>query len=213
MFDASQPINITIFSGGDKKCTVLFPADKDWKQRANRIRIRQESVSSGRSKSSAIGVEAAALELLSTIRQDTGEESEPFDGAEAAEVIGRLEFVELDTDDGGRGVAVANDRITVRIAALRHKKAGLFRGLTHVMKMPRQRQIADYRNNCIDTFGIKRGMETVQPLQAGEAFYDALVDKSEGYAGAVPVIHKDFVAMKVLEAIRDLEEGDDSPEA
>lgn len=207
MFDASKEIEISIYSGGPKKCVVAFPADADWKRRANKIRIKQEATGREKSKSTVIGAEPAALELFEKYRRDGGPDALVFDGAEALAVIDRLEYCELELgEDGGPAVDLRGDRITVRIGALKHKGSARFTGLVHTLKHPSMRQVRDYKTACIDLTAVRRGTEMTQPLGPGDSLYDALQVGVEGYAGPVPVVHKDFVITAILEAVRELEE-------
>lgn len=209
MFDVTHEIEITIYSGGPKSCTVVFPADADWKRRAKRIRIKQESAGGGRTKASVIGAEPAALDMFSKIRRDSGE---AFDAAEAIAVIDRLEYCDLAySEDGEPSVQIGGDRITVRMGALKHRGGARFGDLVHVLRHPTMKQTREYKLGCVDLLAAQRGSsEMTQPLEPGESLYDALVIGSEGYGGAVPVIHKDFVVTQVLEAIRALDDGGDA---
>lgn len=206
MFDVTKPIDIRIYSGGPKTCTVTWPADADWKRRATKVRVKSEAHGREKSKSSVIGAEPAALEMFEKVRVDR--DGVAFDSAEAFEVIDRLEYCELQEDeDGSPAVDLRGDQITVTIGAMRHKKGALFLGLKHVLKHPSMRQMRDYRNGCVDLFAVRRGTEMTQPLAPGEALYDALILSATGYAASIPVIHKDFVVSHVLEAIKELEES------
>jgi len=208
MFDVTREIEINIYSGGNKKCVVAWPADSDWKRRANKVRIKQEAAGRDKSKSSVIGAEPAALEMFEKVRRDTGAEAAEFDAAEALTVIDRLEYCELEAgDDGNPAVDMHGDRITVRIGALLHRGKPLFSDLVHVLRHPSLKQLREYKLSCIDMHSVRRGTEMTQPLAPGEALYDALVERHEGYAGAVPVVHKDFVITNIVEAVRDLEES------
>lgn len=207
MFDTSKEIEITIYSGGPKRCVIAWPGDADWKRRANRVRIKQEATSREKSKSSVVGAEPAALELFEKYRRDSGEGAETFDAAEALEVIQRLEYCELQPgDDGEPAVDLRGDSVTVRIGACKHRGRAAVSGLVHALKHPSMRQIREYRNACVDLYAVRRGTEMTQPLGPGESLYDALVITTDGYAGGVPVVHKDFVITAILEAVRELEE-------
>lgn len=206
MFDCTKPIDIQIYSGGPKACTVTWPSDADWKRRANKVRVKSESIGREKTKSSVIGAEPAALDIFERVRVD--KDGSPFDAAEAFEVIDRLEYCELQEDeDGGPSIDLRGDQVTITIGAMRHRKGAAFGGLRHTLRHPSMRQIRDYRNACVDLFAVRRGTEMTQPLGPGEALYDALAVSSNGYAGAVPVIHKDFVVSHLLEAIKELEES------
>jgi hypothetical protein len=210
MFDTSKEFEITIYSGGPKKCTVGWPSDAEWKRRAKQIRIKQESLSRGRTKSSVIGAEPAALEMFEKIRRDDGS---PFDAAEALAIIERLEYCTLQGDeDGTAEIEVLGDRIIVRMGALKHRGDARFHGLVHELRHLSKKQSRDYKLACIEFLPVKGGTEMIQPLDPAEALYNTLVQRVEGYAGAVPVIHKDFVVTQVLEKIRELEDEGDSEE-
>ncbi len=206
MFDTTKEIEITIYSGGNKRCVMGWPSDADWKRRARKIRFKSEAAGGEKTKSSVIGAEPAALELFEKNRRDT--DGAEFDAAEALEVIDRLEFCVLQGgDDDEPEIDLRGDRITVRMGALRHRGRALFTGLVHVLKHPSMRQIREYRMGCVDMVSVRRGTEMTQPLGPGEVLYDQIVESWQGYAGPVPVVHKDFIITRILEAIKDLEDG------
>jgi hypothetical protein len=205
MLDVTREIEIQYYSGGLKTVVVAWPEDADWKRRAKQIRIKQESAGRDKTRSTTIGAEPAALELLAKIRRDGGGD---LDAADALEVIDRLEHCELEEgEDGSPAVDMTGDAIRVQMAAMRDRGRAHFRGLVHLVKHPSMRQIRDYKLGCTDLTAVRRGTEMVQPLAAGETLYDQIVQRTEGYAGPVPVIHKDFVVLAILGAISDLEEG------
>lgn len=210
-FDTSKEIEVRIFSGGPRSCVVAWPTDADWRKRANRTRFRQDAVGPDTLKASTIGLEAASLELFERIRKDQGE---PFDAVEAEAVLGRLEYTVLDPGDGEEpAVDIQADKVIVRIAALKHREGAKFRNLIHVLKLPKQSHLHAYRLNAADTTLNARGrLETVAPLEAGQLFYDSLTMSHEGYSNGVPIIHKDFVAMKIRDAIKQAEDGLDDPD-
>jgi hypothetical protein len=211
MFNSTTKFDIRIFSGGPKACTVSWPPDEAWKKRSTAMRLLQESAGRGKTETIVQGLERASKEMFDKIRVD--QDGPAFDAAEAAEVIGKLEYVELQPGDSGQAVEFDGNVIRVTIGAVTPVRGATpYSGLVHVLRAPTQRQIMDYRRDSVRIINGRRSSEVSYSLEAGERLYDALYQSAEGYETPVPVIHKDFVVTELINAIEKfMEDGD--PEA
>jgi len=194
MFDASKQFVIKILSGGEKQCTVRFPTDAEWGERAAKQRLVRRLLGRSKSQYEAVNSEAADAELFARIRLD--EDGAPFDEAEAAKVVARLERVS----------AVAAERAgnTYRIElAVPGGRA------VHVLRIPSQKDVLEYSRTSIHVTDARRQQEIRVSLEPAGRLYDKLVESTEGYAGAAPIIHKSAAISELLAEI-DSEAEDDA---
>jgi hypothetical protein len=76
--------------------------------------------------------------------------------------------------------------------------------------MPTAKEMQDYERASTSVVAVRRSVETRAFLEPSGALYDTLHKAHEGYAGAVPIIHKsaavsEFIAQMAIE-------GGDDPE-
>lgn len=197
LFDSSKPIKVRIISGEAKTCEVSWPTDEQWASRARRQRFVRQNI--GRGKTRLVPTSSGKLdtELFEQIRLDKG--GVPFDDAEAAMVISRLDraqVADVIAEPGGY-------RITLDCGKAQ---------TAHVLKSPTaaQRLKHDRLSAAQETSG--RFTETRIALEPSGDLYDALMTASEGYVGAVPLPHKYAVVFELLQTI-EREEEDSDPEA
>ena len=133
--------------------------------------------------------EEADAELLTKLRVGDGPE---VDGFEATRILEQLSQADVD------------DVVT---------EAGMFRvllrvpgGLTsHVLRMPSAKDVIEYRRAFARILDLPfNKQELTVNLGAAGALYGKLCQQSEGYTGAVPIIHQ---AVAVKAAIDALEAG------
>ncbi len=84
--------------------------------------------------------------------------------------------------------------------------------VVHVLKIPTQRQMMDYGDSSVRVIHGRRLQEIHVSLEPAAELYDRILESTEGYAGAVPIIHK---AAAVTELIAQLnaEDEEEAPEA
>jgi len=191
MFDVSREFEIRIISGGDKTCRVRFPTDEEWIARAAKQRLVRRMLGRGKSSYDAPADDTANLELLQEIRKDA--DGEPFDEAEAANIIARLERVaSLDVE---------------RIADEYQIGLGVPGGATlHVLRIPSQKDVLEYSRASLHVTEARSRQEIRVSLQPAGKLYDKLAIRTEGYAGSVPIVHKAAAITELLAAIQGEEE-------
>jgi hypothetical protein len=194
MFDASKQFVVKILSGEEKQCTVRYPSDAEWCERAAKQRLVRRLLGRSKSQYEALDSEAVDGELFARIRLD--EDGAPFDEAEAAKVIARLERVSVIC------VERAGNKYRIELVVPGGRTA-------HLLRIPSQRDVLEYSRASIHVTDGRRQQEIRVSLEPAGRLYDKLAESTEGYAGAVPVIHKSAAISELLAEI-DSEAEDDA---
>ena len=195
LFDASKPIVVPILSGGEKRCEVRFPTDEEWCAWARAQRTIRHFLGRGKSQSEDVDLPKINADLFKKIRID--KDGPEFDDAEAGMAIARVERSQV-TDILREGV---NYRIEMKVPGAR---------VTHVLRMPTAKEMQDHERASTTVVAARRSVETRAFLEPSGALYDKLHLSHEGYAGAVPIVHKSAAVSEVIAQLAI--EGDDDPE-
>jgi len=195
LFDASKPIVVPILSGGEKRCEVRFPMDEEWCAWARAQRTIRHFLGRGKSQSEDVDLPKINADLFKKIRID--KDGPEFDDAEAGMAIARVERSQV-TDILREGV---NYRIEMKVPGAR---------VTHVLRMPTAKEMQDHERASTTVVAARRSVETRAFLEPSGALYDKLHLSHEGYAGAVPIVHKSAAVSEVIAQLAI--EGDDDPE-
>ena len=176
VFDVTRPVAIQLRGpDGVKTIRVRFPSDDEWAERQRRRKLIIKNLGRRRSETTVSNSEDVDAALLAKIRT---EEEPEVDAFEAQKVIDQL--ATCDVDD----VVIVGDafRITLRV---------LGGTVTHLLKMPSAKDVADYRRGFarIVDLPFNRQELTINVRAAGD-LYKKLVEATEGYAGDVPIIHQ-----------------------
>ena len=187
VFDASRQISIKLnTSDGTKAVTVRFPTDEEWTERQRRRKIIIKQLGRGISETVIPSSEDADAELLSKLRVGDGPEADAFEASRILEQLGQA-----DVDD----VVPEADafRVLVRVPG------GL---TTHVLRMPSAKDVIEYRRAFARILDLPFNKQelTVNLAAAGD-LYKKLCQGTEGYAGAVPVIHQAVAVKAAIDAL------------
>jgi len=176
VFDATRPVAIQLRGpDGVKTIRVRFPSDEEWAERQRRRKLIIKNLGRRRSETTVSNSEDLDAALLAKIRT---EEEPEVDAFEAQKVIDQL--ATCDVDD----VVIAGDafRITLRV---------LGGTVTHLLKMPSAKEVADYRRGFARIVDLPfNRQELTINVRAAADLYKKLVEVTEGYAGDVPIIHQ-----------------------
>jgi hypothetical protein len=195
LFDASKSIVVPILSGGEKRCEVRFPTDEEWCGWARAQRTIRHFLGRGKSQSEDVDLPKINGDLFKKIRID--KDGPEFDDAEAGMVIARVERSQV-TDIQREGI---NYRIEMKVPGAR---------VMHVLRMPTAKEMQDHERASTTVVAARRSVETRAFLEPSGALYDKLHVSHEGYAGAVPIVHKSAAVSEVIAQLG--AEGDDDPE-
>ena len=194
-FDASKPFVVPILSGGEKTCEVRFPSDEEWCAWARAQRTVRHFLGRGKSQSEDVDLPKINAELFAKIRTD--KDGPEFDDAEAGMVIGRIERCTIASVER-EGI---NYRIGMKVPGAR---------VTHVLRMPTAKEMQDHERASTSVVAARRSVETRAFLEPSGALYDKLHVSHDGYAGAVPIVHKSAAVSEVIGYLAI--EGDADPE-
>lgn len=200
MFDSSKSFNIPTIDG--KRCRVRFPTDQEWCDRARKQKLIRRDLGRGKSQYDPARTKQIDADLFARIRED--EDGPEFDQHEAAYVIDRLDRATVQSVERN-----ANEyTITLRVPG---EKGGV--NTVHVLRVPSQKQADDYADaSAPPPIHGERVTELRVFLEPAGPLYDAVLVRNEGYAGAVPIIHKLAAVTAMLRDVQSRTEEDDPEE-
>jgi hypothetical protein len=190
VFDSGRQVEIQLRSAeGTRTVKVRFPTDEEWIERQRRRKIIIKQLGRGVSETTIPNAEEVDAALFRKIRADEGDD---VDAYEASRIIEQLSLAEVD-DVLPEG---AGFRVSLRVPG----------GTTlHVLRMPSAKDVIEYRRGFARILDLPfNRQELTVNLAAAGTLYQKLVQGTEGYAGAVPIIHQ---AVAVKAAIDALEAG------
>jgi hypothetical protein len=202
MFDSSQPFPVKIFSGVERVESLRYPTDEELIDRSKRLRSVRRNLGRGRAQWDTVNNEAVNADLFEKLRSANGDAAH-YDAAEAAKFVDKL--LEWDLVSSRRD----GDQFEIELAVTsrRHK-------VKHVLRMPTQRQMADFSKATYRSTDTKGGLEMRVLVEPSGRLWENLHVSTEGYAnGHVPISHKQHAISEAIELIAQLDEGDDDPEA
>lgn len=188
VFDATRPITLELRTPeGLKSVRVRFPSDEEWIERQRRRKIIIKQLGRGVSETTIPNAEEVDADLFRKIRADDDEE---VDAYEASRILEQLSLAEVD-DVIPEGPAF---RVLLRVPG----------GITaHVLRLPSAKDVIEHRRGFARILDLPfNRQELTVNLAAAGALYQKLIQATEGYAGAVPVIHQAAVkaAIDALDA-------------
>ncbi|MBI2818125.1 MAG: hypothetical protein HYX72_14415 [Acidobacteria bacterium] len=190
IFDSSRQVEIKLQSSeGTKTVTVRFPTDEEWAERQRRRKIIIKQLGRGISETIIPESNETDAALFAKIR--VGDEPE-VDGFEATRILEQLSQADVDDVIQEGGAFRVLTRVPGGTAA-------------HVLRMPSAKDVIEYRRNFARILDLPYNkQELTVNLGAAGMLYQKLCQASEGYSGAVPLIHQ---AVAVKAAIDALEAG------
>ena len=124
-------------------------------------------------------------------------ESPQGDEIKEVEAIGRIERCAV-TAVEREGI---NYRIEMKVPGAR---------VVHVLRMPTAKEMQDHDRSSTSVVAARRSVETRAFLEPSGALYDKLHISHDGYAGAVPIVHKSAAVSEVIAQLAI--EADEDPE-
>jgi hypothetical protein len=196
MFDVEQPITIKMNTpAGEKTVRVRWPSDDEWIDRQRRRRVIVKQLGRGMSETIVPDSAESDAALLAKIRLDEGG---PLDPYEASIVIDRLSQADVDE--------VERDGPNVRV-----KLRTVAGEVTHLLQIPSARDVIEYRRSFARVVDLPYNRQeiTINLSPAGQ-LWDKLAQSTDGYSGAVPVVHKAVAVKAAIDAIEaGLDDGAD----
>lgn len=183
MFDAARPITLKLQTpDGPKAVSVRFPSDEEWTERQRARKIVTKSLGRGMSKSDVPGHEEIDEAFVRKVKTD-GPEIDCYEAMTIVGVLSRCDVTDVEREDGGYRV-----RMTVP------------GGETSVLlRMPTAREIYAFRREYVSAVELPHGKSSTSVnLEAAARLFDALAGESTGYAGPVPIIHKEAALVAMI---------------
>ena len=183
MFDSARPITLKLQTpDGPKAVSVRFPSDEEWTERQRARKIVTRSLGRGMSKSDVPGHEEVDEALVRKGKTD-GPEIDCYEAMTIVGVLSRCDVTDVEREDGGYRV-----RMTVP------------GGETSVLlRMPTAREIYAFRREYVSAVELPHGKSSTSVnLEAAARLFDALAGESTGYAGPVPIIHKEAALVAMI---------------
>lgn len=170
---------------GEKIVRMAWPSDQQWIDRSKRRPIIQKNIGRGQTViEDNPGHRAVDAELLNILRRN----GDDFDEAEASLVLQHASYCEV------VDVSVDNYAVTVELETI----SGTSK---HVLRKPTAKQGQDYSAGAARVTDLPYGRQKITlNMQPAGSLYDEIIQDKTGYAGAVPVIHKQAVIGAVMQA-------------
>lgn len=216
LFDPSRNIEISVTdpesATGLKSCLVRFPTDIEWCDRSRHMVAIRRNLGRDAVKTDVPKSEQINAELFHRIRLDVQDNKldlpagPPFDEAEAAKVIERLERATI------TNVEKVGAHYIIEMKVL---SGSATKKVVHTLKVPTQRQIMDFGKSAVSVVGRRTSSETRVMLEPSGELWDKISITTVGYIetrtglGVVPIIHKDASLTELLMQVQQETEGDD----
>lgn len=169
---------------GKQDITVRWPTDEEWSQHRKRRRILQRQLGRGAVEND-LDSAAADSKLYEAVRLNG---APPLTAAEAGFVVNQISVATV------LNVELAAQDATVTLRTVMGETS-------HVLRMPTMDQVKKLQD-ATRVITLPYSLQEIRPnTDAAGALYDQLAGGAEGYAGAVPLIHKDVVVRAVISAI------------
>jgi hypothetical protein len=182
MFDVSQDLTIKVKTPtGPKEVVISFPTTEQWVSRSAKIKMTSRALGRGKSETDVSKPERTNSELYDSVFVK-GDELDEFEKSTVIERLSRSQVE--DSCSTGNGYEV-----TLKVPG------GLVK---HFLRMPSAKQINQYRKTAVRIVDGRRLQEITIHIGAAETLYNLLIEKTEGYAGEVPIIHQSAVINEVL---------------
>ena len=196
MFDVEQPITIHLRTPeGVKPVRVRFPSDDEWIERQRRRKVVVKQLGRGMSETLVPDSAESDAALLAKIRLDEGGPVDPY---EASIVIDRLSQADVDE--------VERDGPHLRV-----KLRTIAGEVTHLLQIPSARDVIEYRRSFARVVDLPYNRQeiTINLAPAGQ-LWAKLAQSTDGYSGAVPIIHQAVAVKAAIDAIEaGLDDGAD----
>lgn len=196
MFDVSQHIDILLPSpAGAKTVTVRFPSDTELIDRMSRQKTVVRPIGRGKTVSETLNADEINLALVQKILEDG---SAAVDEFEATHIVNEL--IRCEVVDSERSSTAFTITVSVPGAET-----------THTLRMPTMKQVMQYRRHIVSSVEGRRGGQEIRfNLQVAGDLYDQLVEKTDGYQGDVPVVHKSAVVSEALALLDEMKDTSDT---
>lgn len=186
MFDATAPITLKLPApdapDGQKRVTVRFPSDEEWTERQRARKIITKNLGRGMSKSDVPGHEEVDEAFVRKIKTE-GPDIDCYEAMNIVNALSRCDVTDVERDGAGYVVRMAVPGGDVSIP----------------LRMPTAREIYSFRREYVSAVELPYGKSSTSVnLEAAARLFDALSGETTGYAGPVPIIHKEAALVAMI---------------
>lgn len=199
LFDRNETYRFPVL--GDKFCEVRFPTDEEWAKRARSMATIVNTLGRGSQKwetDRKRELDADKL-LFDKIRKDEGAD---FDEYEAKRIIDNLDRV--------LAAPAVREGMEYEIRLEWSPGSGIHRKLTHVLRMPTERLLNEYRQAASSSVNKRQTTEHKFFLEPSGELWGKLLVRVEGYVDPkhVPLNHKNHAVSELITTIEaEMDEG------
>lgn len=186
MFDTTSTItlNLRIASIGRTDVTVRWPSDEEWAAHRKRTRMLMRQLGRGASEMET-DTTAADSKLYEVIKLNGAPPLSEGEATTVIKAIGKCDVTKVDL--GADAAEVEMQILTGRVK--------------HMVRIPTMDEVRKLQK-ATRYINLPHNAQQVQTnMEAAVALWDACHGKAEGYAGAVPGLHKDKAIREVIEEI------------
>jgi len=185
MFDTEATITIGLRTAqGKADITVRWPSDEEWSAQRKRRKIFQRQLGRGAYEPEIDTAEADA-KLYEAIKLNG---APPLTSAEATRIVDAIQRAEV------MGVELRAEDAEVELDTMAGKT-------THVLRIPTMDQVRLLQKTSRLINLQYNKQQIITNLDAAASLWDKCHASVDGYAGAVPNIHKDAAIRAVISAI------------
>lgn len=183
MFDSARPITLKLQTpDGPKAVSVRFPSDEEWTERQRARKIVTKSLGRGMLKSDVPGHKEVDEAFVRKIKVD-GPDVDCYESMTIAGVLSQCDVTDVEREDGGYRVRMAVPGGEVSV----------------LLRMPTAREIYAFRREYVSAVELPHGKSSTSVnLEAAARLFDALSGETTGYAGPVPIIHKEAALVAMI---------------
>lgn len=198
MFQLNTVSSFRVRLSDNRICMVRYPTDAEWADRQRKLKLLRTPLGRDRFISEIPHQVQIDAHLFARICVEPPEDFDEYDMAEVVNIIDSCEVIRVEREEGHYRVHLTDAK----------------QEMTHLLRVPRQRQKIEYWRAAGRTIGGKRTEETTMRLEPSAELYDSIAVSSEGYAGAVPITHKHAAVRVVLDQLAEIGGVEiDDPEA
>ena len=185
MFDSNTTITIGLrTSTGKTDVTVRWPSDEEWASHRKRRKITQIQLGRGQAETQIETGEADA-KLYEAIKLNG---APPLSVAEASRVVDTISTCDV------TGVELRAEDAEVQMNTMMGETK-------HIIRIPTMDEVRNFqRTTRLITLPYNR-QEIRTSIESAAALWDKCGGKGDGYAGAVPNVHKDIAVRAVIQAV------------
>ncbi len=188
VFDASRIVAVNFKTAdGIKTVRVRFPSDEELTARQKRCKVIVKQLGRQTSTTTVTPMEDLDYDLAMTLRPGDKDavQIDKFEAAKIVETLSLAKVTDVREEPGGYAV-------DIRVPGGK---------VTHHLKMPMEADKAEFRRAFANVVDLPYGQQSITiNLAVADPIYQRLMASVDGYANAIPIIHKSAALKAVIDA-------------